>query len=228
MNERNIYSRLAESQAVGIGDLEEEVADPFTVVSAEALVPVMTFLRDDSQISMDMLHLVTAVEKEDSIEVVYHLCSTRRHHSFVVKVVCLRPEGGGHDNWTPEVPSVAGVFNSADWHEREQWDLLGVHFTGHPDLRRLLLPEEWVGHPLRKDYAYPSEHGGIPLELDATPIYERGPDWVPPEKELRPAGTPLKQPPAEQSNRPHAGGQVLHVQEAPAAEEDDGDGGEEG
>ena len=61
----------------------------------------------------------------------------------------------------PKVPSVSGVWSTANWHEREVYDLCGVEFTGHPDLRRILCPEDWVGHPLRKDYEMPLEYHGI-------------------------------------------------------------------
>jgi NADH-quinone oxidoreductase subunit C len=172
----------------------------------EALVEAFTFLRDDPDCAMEMLHNLTAVEREESLDVVYHLCSYAKHHSLTFRVTMAKPEGGADQAWHPEVPSVASVYRAADWHEREQWDLLGVHFTGHPDLRRILLPQEWIGHPLRKDYVYPSSHGGIPLELDAVPIYERDDDASEEPASPRPAGTPLVQPPTEQSKRPHAGG----------------------
>ena len=61
----------------------------------------------------------------------------------------------------PEVPSVSGLWSTADWHEREVYDLSGVYFTDHPNLRRILCPEDWVGHPLRKDYQMPLEYHGI-------------------------------------------------------------------
>ena len=139
------------------------------------------------------------------------MSSLSHHHTLTLKVYCPRPDGGGHDDWHPEVPSVAAVYNSADWHEREQYDLLGIMFTGHPDLRRLLLPEEWIGHPLRKDYVYPSSHGGIPLELDAVPIYERD-ETAQKISEVkgddREAGQPLPQGVSSMSKRPHAGGKA--------------------
>jgi NADH-quinone oxidoreductase subunit C len=61
----------------------------------------------------------------------------------------------------PEVPTLTGLYGSADWHERETYDLVGVHFVGHPDLTRILLAEDWEGHPLRKDYEFPLEYHGI-------------------------------------------------------------------
>jgi NADH-quinone oxidoreductase subunit C len=95
---------------------------------------------------MDSLMNLTAVDwpKRNQIDVIYHLFSYTHRHVFIVKAQL--------DRGAPAVPSVEGVWKAADWLEREQFDLLGVQFTGHPDLRRILLPDDWVGHPLRKDY----------------------------------------------------------------------------
>jgi len=207
MNEQGLHGRLASSGIAGIGALDSSARDPFVVLESAALVPALTFLRDQPDTRMEVLHNVTAVERPDAMELVYHLCSLTHHHSLTLKVKVPRPEGGNHDNWRPEVPSVAGVYSAAIWHEREQWDLLGVRFAGNPDHRRILLPEEWIGHPLRKDYVYPTDHGGIPLELDAVPLYERRPGQPSqPPKPPRPAGTPLFQPPAALSKRPVGAG----------------------
>jgi NADH-quinone oxidoreductase subunit C len=207
MNEAQLHARLAASGVAGIGPLDTSAKDPFVVVEKDALVPALSFLRDDPQCRMEMLHNVTAVERPEAMEVVYHVCSLAQHHSLTVKVRVPRPEGGTHENWLPEVPSVASLWPAADWHEREQWDLMGVRFTGHPGLRRILLPQEWIGHPLRKDYVYPTDHGGMPLELDAVPLYERREGQPLPEpKPPREAGTPLFQPPAPFSTRPTAAG----------------------
>ena len=207
MNEQQLHKKLRATGLAGIGELDESACDPFVVVEGDSLVGVCTFLRDDSETRMEMCHNVTATEREGSIEMAYHLCSYEHHHSLTLKVVLPKPEGDLTD-WHPAVPSIAGVYTSANWHEREQWDLLGVRFTDHPDHRRILLPEEWIGHPLRKDYVYPSSHGGIPLELDAVPLYERDETTEEKPSEPRPAGTPLNQPPSEASKRPHAGGKA--------------------
>lgn len=88
------------------------------------------------------LSLITAVDRRDRVEVVYHLHSVDKNEYIAVKVETV-------DN---KMPSVTHMWKSADWDEREQYDLMGVIFEGHPNLKRLFLPENWVGHPLRKNY----------------------------------------------------------------------------
>jgi len=207
MDERELHSRLTASGIGGVGELDETAKDPFVFVEAGSIVAALTFLRDDADCRMEMCNLITATERADAMEIAYHVSSLSKHHSMTLKVSCPRPEGGDHDTWHPELPSVAGVWAAANWHEREQWDLLGVKFTGHPDLRRILLPEEWIGHPLRKDFVYPTAAGEIPLELDAIPIYERDENTAPAASTSeRKAGEPLTQPPSPYSSRPLASG----------------------
>lgn len=130
--------------------------DPSFVVRAAALPEVMLFLRDDTALQFDFLQNLTAVDwpKDARIQCVYHLYSYPHRHEVVVKVDVPRE--------VPRVPSVATLWRSADWMEREQFDLLGVVFEGHPDLRRLLLPDDWIGHPMRKDYREATEYRGMP------------------------------------------------------------------
>ena len=120
------------------GELTLEIA-PAKIVS------VCGFLKYDQQFVR--LSTVTAVDRypaEPRFEVVYHLHSIVRTER--VRLKCRL--GGGQ----PEIDSVTSVWRSADWYEREVFDLFGIRFAGHPDLRRIMLPDEWVGHPLRKDY----------------------------------------------------------------------------
>jgi NADH-quinone oxidoreductase subunit C len=117
------------------------------LASAEHLVEVAQFLRDDPELSYEQLLFVTAVDwpsRAPRFDVVYQLRSLRRGNSLRVKVQVPAEK--------PEVPTLSGVWPAANWHEREAYDLLGITFIGHPDLRRILMPESWEGHPLRKDY----------------------------------------------------------------------------
>jgi NADH-quinone oxidoreductase subunit C len=117
-------------------------------VSAENLLPLCRFLRDDSDALFNHLTFVTAVDysamgRQPRFDAVYEMYSLPLRHRLRLKV----PLQGD----SPSVPSVAEVWPGADWHEREVYDLMGIRFKGHPDLRRIMLPDEWVGHPLRKD-----------------------------------------------------------------------------
>ncbi len=132
------------------------VKDAFCFVKPEALVAVMTHLRDDPAFRFDFLQCLTAVDwlKAGTLQVVYHLYSYDLRHTFIVKAETPRD--------TAVIPSVCGVWPTADWHEREQYDLFGVQFSGHPDLRRLLMPDDWPGHPMRKDNKEAAEYRGMP------------------------------------------------------------------
>ena len=110
------------------------------------LVEVMRFLRDHADLRFDYLSNLTGMhwpKKERPLEVVYHLYSIPRRHRLTVKIDLAEGEAA---------PSVTGLWPTADWHEREAFDLFGIRFDGHPDLRRILMPDEWSGHPLRKEY----------------------------------------------------------------------------
>ena len=125
--------------------------DAFCVVQTAALLECAQLLRDDEALRFDDLNSVTGIDylKDQKIRVTYHFWSYEKRHDFILKVELNRD--------TPSVESLVPLWHSADWLEREQYDLLGVKFEHHPDLRRVLLPDDWVGHPHRKDYA---EHGG--------------------------------------------------------------------
>ena len=124
----------------------EAVRDHTLYVPAEHLREVAMFLRDDPELEFAMLVSITGVDylpREPRFEVVYHLLSITHSLRFVLKVQL-------HEE-RPEVDSVVDVWLTANWHEREAYDFYGIKFLGHPDLRRILLPDDWVGWPLRKD-----------------------------------------------------------------------------
>jgi NADH-quinone oxidoreductase subunit C len=151
-----------------------DALDPFVTVEPARLVEVCTFLRDDPRLKFEMLNDITGVDYletdakkapkagyEPHLEVLYHLSSfSFPGRRFTLKLILPRWKGDVPGQ-LPEVPSVSGVWKGADWHEREVYDLVGVIFSNHPNLVRILLNDDWVGHPLRKDYEFPLEYHGI-------------------------------------------------------------------
>ena len=115
------------------------------VVTSQSLYQVAEFLKNTPELDFDYLTNLTAVDYTEYFEVVYHLVSLNHNHSLVLKTRC-------RDRDKPVVPSVFNIWRSADFQEREVYDLMGIVFEGHPNLKRLLLWEGFVGHPLRRDY----------------------------------------------------------------------------
>ena len=122
-----------------------EVTADAVVVAREALPEICLHLRDHPGLDFNYLTDLTSVDYIDYFEVVYHLLSMNKNHSAVLKARAL----GRTDPW---VPSVTSIWKGAEMQEREVWDLMGVRFEGHPNLRRVLLFEGFPGHPLRKDF----------------------------------------------------------------------------
>ncbi len=140
-------------------------------VKPDKVRDLMTFLRDDSALRFDFLQSLTGVDwpKLNVLQSVYHLYSYSHRHEICVKADSPRDK--------PVVPSVVSVWKTADWLEREQFDLLGIVYDGHPDLRRILMPDDWVGYPLRKDYKEAKEYRGMPTSrpspLDLLLVYDK-------------------------------------------------------
>jgi len=168
-----IVAKLKERFAEAIGEVLYPNLDPQIVVDAQNFREVAEFVRNDPDIACDWLMCITGLDlppqekkkkpakktkDEQPVEeppeeeppgpyqvaAIYHLYSMKHRHRVTLRVVMER-EG-------PHVASVAGIWPAANWHEREAYDLVGIVFDGHPDLRRILLPDDWEGHPLRKDY----------------------------------------------------------------------------
>jgi len=128
---------------------------PVVTVDSASVAEACRLLRDESALAFDCLSNLSGVDRKDDdrIEVWYHLFSYRHRHQVALRTSTPRPD--------PVLPTVSQLWPIANWLERECWDLLGVRFVDHPDLRRLLMPEDWVGHPLRKDFVEPDEYHGI-------------------------------------------------------------------
>lgn len=117
---------------------------PMLVIAPEHWVASAELMKENPELKLNYLRNVAGVDQETHMEVVYHLISLETKHEYGVKVKTDREE--------PSVPSVTPIWSTANWNEREIYDLLGIDFPGHPDLRRIMLTDDWVGHPLRKDY----------------------------------------------------------------------------
>ncbi|MFM7142441.1 MAG: NADH-quinone oxidoreductase subunit C [Alphaproteobacteria bacterium] len=128
---------------------------PVVSIESTSVAEVCRMLRDDPALAFDCLSNLSGVDRkaDDRIEVWYHLYSYRHRHQVALRTTTPRLD--------PVLPTVSHLWPIANWLERECWDLLGVRFLEHPDLRRLLMPEDWVGHPLRKDFVEPDEYHGI-------------------------------------------------------------------
>jgi NADH-quinone oxidoreductase subunit C len=142
-----VLRRLLDAQPEAVVSTHAYLGDATAVIRGFYLLETMRFLHRDSALAFDMLSDVCAVDylpRVPRFEVVYHLYSVVKNHRLRVKVLV--------DDPAPSVPSLVEIWPSANWMEREVWDLYGIRFEGHPDLRRILLYEEFEGHPLRKDY----------------------------------------------------------------------------
>jgi NADH-quinone oxidoreductase subunit C len=173
MSPADVVALLEQQFGGRIKSKKLDAIDPFAVVEPADLLDVCRFLRDDDRLRFDLLNCVSGVDYlepdpkkaakagfEPHLEVVYHLSSFVHLRRFVLKLLLPRWKGD-QPGELPEVPSVTSLWRTADWHEREVYDLCGVRFTGHPELTRILLADDWVGHPLRKDYEFPLEYHGI-------------------------------------------------------------------
>jgi NADH-quinone oxidoreductase subunit C len=155
MTQEEVCTRLKAQFGETVSGLSETKGDRFVTVKGEKIVEVCDFLKATSGLEFDFCQDITAVDwpARKVIEVVFHLYSMVHKHGLVVKVET--------DREAPSIATVEGIWKAATWLEREVYDLFGVNFVGHSDLRRILLPDDWVGYPLRKDYQEAGGYHGI-------------------------------------------------------------------
>jgi NADH-quinone oxidoreductase subunit C len=143
-----IAKRLQQRFADEVREVKEYGGQVSVVMKKEKIRDVVGYLKNERDLHMDLLRDLCGVDyfekKTPRFEVVYHLYSVTHRH-----LIRLRAEVPQED---PAIDSIVPLHAGANWHERECYDMFGISFTGHPDLRRILLPEDWEGHPLRKDY----------------------------------------------------------------------------
>ena len=175
MTADEIYARLQAALPDAVEEYESALVDPVIRVKPPFLHQAARFLRDDPATRMHYLRLLTATDRpapagkgepgdepresdqgvdQGVIEVVYHLWSYEHAHGCQLRARLDRRD--------PIVATVSDLWPVANWHEREAFDLLGVVFSGHPNLKRIMMPEDWIGHPLRKDYVRPERYHGLP------------------------------------------------------------------
>ena len=148
---------LVQTQFKFDAEWEEEMGR--LTLPAEQILPVCEFLWKNPSTYFDSLSCLTAIDQgpeAGKMEVIYTLYSIPNHVTLYLRVMLDRAK--------PSVASVSSVWRTADWHEREAFDFYGIQFEGHPDLRRILLPEDWEGHPLRKDYVEQIKYHGIQVK----------------------------------------------------------------
>lgn len=156
MLHNEIFEQLKNIFGEAVMELNDQVpTDPYLTVSTDKLFEICHTLRDHELFQFDYLMCLSGLDLDENVGVVYHLYSMRLKHRLVLKVFVPKAD--------PAVPSVERIWRSADWHEREAYDLLGIQFVGHHNLIRILCPYDWVGHALRKDYETPETYHGMKI-----------------------------------------------------------------
>ncbi|MFZ1081025.1 MAG: NADH-quinone oxidoreductase subunit C [Candidatus Kryptoniota bacterium] len=155
MNANEIHDKIKSQFPEGIVEFKPDaVTEPFILIRPDLIREIATFIFEDPELKFDYLICLSGVDFNDgNLGVVYHLSSMQKRHRIVLKVKVPKDK--------PEVPSVESVWKTANWHEREAFDLFGIVFLDHPDLRRILLPDDWEGFPLRKDYKVQEYYQGM-------------------------------------------------------------------
>ena len=139
--------------------IDEELPPETVKVSAQNWNRLASFLREDEQLLFDAMMCITGIDEgieSEYLAVMYNLHSMKCKHKIEVYIQVSKSE--------PKVPSVEQIWRIADWFEREIYDMYGIEFEGHRDLRRILLPSDWEGFPLRKDYKFPETYNGIVVD----------------------------------------------------------------
>jgi NADH-quinone oxidoreductase subunit C len=153
-----LLDHFGDEVILGLTEAEEMLRDPFITVAGAKIDKVCLYCKVEPKLGFDFCQSITGLDTGETLTCVYHLYSYPNKQTVVLKASTPRSE--------PRLPSSVHVWPAADWYEREVYDLFGIDFSGHPDLRRLLLPDDWEGHPLRKDWVQAATYRGIPTTRD--------------------------------------------------------------
>jgi NADH-quinone oxidoreductase subunit C len=154
MTPQEIFDDLKKKFGDAIIEGKLDAPQPWIQIAGSSTKAICQYLRDDERLGFDYMSCLSGVDYNDGkLGAIYHLTSMTPRHKIILKAFCTKEN--------PHIQSVAEVWATANWHEREAYDLIGIVFDGHPDLRRILLPYDWEGHPLRKDYKVPEFYDGM-------------------------------------------------------------------
>ena len=154
MQAQEIFDKLKTKFGTDVIEFfNEQPSDPYITVNSEKIFDIAIFLRDDDDLLFDYLNCLSGLDLGDNLCVVYHLYSMKFLHRITIKAMLPRE--------SPNIATVERIWRTADWHERETYDMFGVNFVGHHNLIRILCPYDWEGYPLRKDYKTPEVFHGM-------------------------------------------------------------------
>ncbi len=155
MTPKEIFENLKSKFGEAVIEFKEDKpVDSYIIVSADKIDEICYYLRDLEEFQFDSLSCLSGVDYGDGkLGVTYHLFSFAKRHKVNLKVIVPAD--------IPDVKTVSEIWQTANWHEREAYDMIGIKFEGHKDLRRILLEEDWEGHPLRKDFQVPEFFHGM-------------------------------------------------------------------
>ncbi len=148
-------SELIEASFPGAVVVSEEAQNDFIQLRLEQWLEIAKYIKNDTELKFDSCQCITGVDlgEDKELEVRYNFHSMKLKHKIEIRIAVERKN--------PSIPSVEQVWRGADWLEREVYDMYGIWFKGHRDLRRMLLPDDWKGWPLRKDYKTPATYNGM-------------------------------------------------------------------
>ena len=163
MKQKDIIETIEKKFPDEVVASDAEAINAFIAVKPEALHKIVEFMHDDENLLFDMCHSIAGVDyaKDKPLAITYHFTSYKFKHWLTVKV-----EFADRENC--EIETISDIYGGANWHEREAYDLLGIIFKGHPNLKRILTPDDWEGHPLRKDYQMPETYQGVKAKAENT------------------------------------------------------------